>query len=93
MKITNKILHNLKESVDSAADADYADFNEQIDFLVNDEKEAINGYRKALDLLNNRMTNNQNNEIRKVLTHIIEEEEEHIVELNALRDKIEKDKE
>lgn len=85
MKFSQSIFKNLNEYVEDASQANYAEFNNQIALLIKDEEEAIAGYESALTILQNEMTDYQNNEIAKVLLHIISEEEEHIKELNALK--------
>lgn len=80
--------NEINEAVEDAKDSDYSNFNDQIDFLVNDEKEAIEGYNNALASIKETMTEEQYSEIEKVLSHIIGEEEEHIKELNEIREKI-----
>lgn len=81
-------INEIKEAVESPKDSDYSNFNNQIDLLVNDEKEAIEGYNKALKSIKETMTEEQYSEIENVLNHIIGEEEEHIKELNEIREKI-----
>ncbi len=79
----------LKESVDKASDSNYKEFNEQIAKLIEDEQEAIQGYEDAMKILSDDMTDNQNSEIREIMTHIINEEKEHIEELKELKKNIE----
>ena len=90
MKISNKIINKINEAVEGPQESDYKSFNKQIALLIEDEKEAIEGYEKALDILTNKMTNSQYNEIRRALDHIIQEEKEHIEELESLKAKIDK---
>lgn len=52
--------------------------NEIIKFLINDEVEAIKGYDKAIQALKDKP------EIVSRLSHIRDEEVEHIAELNEL---------
>lgn len=85
MKFSQSIFKNLNESVEEASQADYAEFNNQIALLIEDEEEAIAGYESALTILQDKMTDYQNNEIAKVLLHIISEEKEHIKELKTLK--------
>ena len=56
--------------------------------VIEDEEEAIQGYTNALSNLKGSMTEEQYSEIEKVLNHIIEEEKEHIKEINELAVKI-----
>lgn len=79
MKITNKILTKINES---------EDFDNQIQLLIDDELEAIDGYNKALTILVDTMTDSQYNKIKEVIFHIISEEKEHIQELTELKNNI-----
>lgn len=89
MKITGKIMDKLHESaVKDAQESNYPNFDSQMNFLVEDEEEAIAGYNNALTAIKGTMTEEQYTEIEKVLNHIIEEEKEHIKEINELRVKI-----
>ena len=88
MNLSGKILNNLNEAVDEASKSDYKEFNNQISFLIDDEQEAIDGYEKALNILKDKMTDYQYVKISEVLNHIIDEEKEHIEELNKLRDEL-----
>ena len=94
MKITGKIMDKLHESaVKDAQESNYPAFNDQMNFLIEDEEEAIQGYTNALSNLKGSMTEEQYSEIEKVLNHIIEEEKEHIKEINELAVKIAKTRE
>lgn len=88
MKNTMNLIKTLNESVDEALQADYEEFKKQIKFLIEDEKEAIEGYQNAIKVLEDKMTDYQNNEIYATLSHIIGEEEEHIEELEKLQSDI-----
>lgn len=89
MKITGKIMDKLYESaIKDAQESNYPAFNDQMNFLIEDEEEAIQGYTNALSNLKGSMTEEQYSEIEKVLNHIIEEEKEHIKEINELAVKI-----
>lgn len=89
MKITGKIMDKLHESaVKDVQESNYPAFNDQMNFLIEDEEEAIQGYTNALSNLKGSMTEEQYSEIEKVLNHIIEEEKEHIKEINELAVKI-----
>lgn len=88
MSLSGKILNNLNEAIDEASKSDYKEFNNQISFLIDDEQEAIDGYEKALNILKDKMTDYQYVKISEVLNHIIDEEKEHIEELNKLRDEL-----
>lgn len=89
MNISKNIISNIKEAVEDNSKVDYKEFNKQIAFLIEDEKEAIDGYENALKVLQNKMTSEQNKEIREVLYHIILEEKEHIEELKKLKSDLE----
>lgn len=80
----------LKEAVENTSDSDYKEFNKQIQLLIEDENEAIDGYVEAIKVLEDKMTEGQNAEIHRVMTHIINEEKEHIKELKELKSKLEK---
>lgn len=89
MKITGKIMDKLHESaVKDVQESNYPAFNDQMNFLIEDEEETIQGYTNALSNLKGSMTEEQYSEIEKVLNHIIEEEKEHIKEINELAVKI-----
>ena len=90
MKIMSKILNKINESVENASDTDYKEFNKQIDFLIKDEEEAIDGYNNALEILAPITTDYQYNKITQTLTHIIDEEKEHIEELKKLQNDLDK---
>lgn len=57
----------------------------EIDFLIKDEQEAIDGYEKSKHtLLKYDISSDEYDRITKVYDHIIAEEEEHIKELREL---------
>ena len=89
MNISKNIILGINESIEDNSKVDYKEFNKQIAFLIEDEKEAIDGYENALKVLQNKMTSEQNKEIREVLYHIILEEKEHIEELKKLKSDLE----
>lgn len=60
------------------------EFVNKINFLIDDEYEAIDGYDEVIEFFNNSGEPNKNI-IIKQLKHIREEEEEHIKELNELK--------
>ena len=60
------------------------EFVDKINFLINDEYEAIDGYDEVIEFFNNSKELNKDI-IIKQLKHIREEEEEHIKELNELK--------
>lgn len=85
MKISSGILNKINE----AEEVNYNEFNKQIALLIADEEEAIDGYNKAIEILKDKMTNEQFDEIYRTLNHIIDEEKEHIEELNKLKQDVE----
>lgn len=89
MDISKNIILSINEAIEDNSKVDYKEFNKQIAFLIEDEKEAIDGYENALKVLQNKMTSEQNKEIREVLYHIILEEKEHIEELKKLKSDLE----
>ena len=89
MNISKNIILSINEAIEDNSKVDYKEFNKQIAFLIADEKEAIDGYENALKVLQNKMTSEQNKEIREVLYHIILEEKEHIEELKKLKSDLE----
>lgn len=60
------------------------EFVNKINFLIDDEYEAIDGYDEVIEFFNNSKEPNKDI-IIKQLKHIREEEEEHIKELNELK--------
>lgn len=52
--------------------------NSDVDFLISDEKEAINGYNRALE-------NISDEKIKKIYNFIISEEENHIKWLTSIK--------
>lgn len=82
MKITNNIIHKLNESEDSKY------IIKLINDLILDEQEAIKGYNDAIDKLAYELEDNLYEKANNVLTHIKEEEEEHIRELKELLPKL-----
>ena len=59
--------------------------NEVLNFLIDDEEEAIEGYTKSIEDLGNLLTDKE--KIRLVnerFNHIIDEEREHIEEIKSL---------
>lgn len=60
------------------------EFVNKINFLIDDEYEAIDGYDEVIEFFNNSKEPNKNT-IIKQLKHIRDEEEEHIKELNELK--------
>lgn len=61
------------------------EFINKINFLINDEYEAIDGYDESIKLFESFENEEIKNTIIKQLEHIREEEEEHIKELTELK--------
>lgn len=61
------------------------EFINKINFLINDEYEAIDGYDESIKLFESLENEEIKNTIIKQLEHIREEEEEHIKELTELK--------
>lgn len=60
--------------------------NVEINKLIEDEQEAIDGYNKALEVFKSKYDEETFGEIAKVINHIIAEEHEHIEELIELQE-------
>lgn len=71
---TNNMLMKVVDSVKDAVNTEVA--AEDLDFLIKDEIEAIDGYRKMI-------AKTSNPKLLSVLSHILDEETEHIEELRA----------
>lgn len=90
MKITGKILNNINENIqmDDNASNILSIYEKGIKFLIDDEKEAYQGYNQFLADISEKISEELYEETRKVISHIIEEEQEHIRELETLYNKI-----
>ena len=66
-----KVVDSVKDSINTEVEADV-----DLDFLIKDEIEAIDGYRKMI-------AKTSNPKLLSVLSHILDEETEHIEELRA----------
>lgn len=64
--------------------SDVQNIREQFKILIKDEQEAIAGYKKALSTLHLYLNDEEINKCTEVFNHIIEEETEHIEELESL---------
>ena len=85
MKITSKILNNINESeVDINLKGSMKIIKDNIKFLVDDEKEAIEGYNKFLKEIVSSVDEKTYEKIKKVIDHISDEEQDHIKELDSL---------
>ena len=68
-------MYSIEQLDDAIKDAD-PDSNVDLDFLIKDELEAIDGYRKMI-------AKTSNPQLLSVLSHILDEETEHVEELRA----------
>lgn len=68
-----------------ADDDEFSNYEEMIDFLIDDEETATDAYDKAIKFLNGfgELTDDQ----KKVIEDIKKDEQEHVKLLNALKDK------
>ena len=71
---TNNMLMKVVDSAKDAVNTEVEDVD--LDFLIKDEIEAIDGYRKMI-------AKTSNPKLLSVLSHILDEETEHIEELRA----------
>lgn len=59
--------------------------NEVLNFLIDDEEEAIEGYTKSIDDLGKLLTDEEKIQlVNERFIHIIDEEKEHIEEIKSL---------
>ena len=79
MKLSMRILESIESPIKE---------QQAIDFLINDEKEAIKGYTEKTDAVQNLLSPYDFDEFSKVVGHIITEEEHHIKELEELKSKL-----
>ena len=75
MKGNQHAVSKLNYLKDSFKDAE-PDSDVDLDFLISDELEAIDGYRKMI-------AKTSNPQLLSVLSHILDEETEHVEELRA----------
>lgn len=80
MNISNDILANVKNQPE--------DVSSVISFLIEDEEEAINGYKSKLSIIERQLDENQLLLVKDLFSHIIYEELEHIKELKELAKKL-----
>lgn len=91
MKITSKILNNINESeVDTTTSKAFNIITKGIKFLINDEKEAYKGYNQFLSDISENVSEEIYEEVKKVIIHIADEEQEHIKELEKLYEMLDK---
>ena len=81
MNIRGNIINNLLETENSSK---VEDFNGEINRLIEDEQEAIDGYNDSLVIFEE-LFPEKYAKISDTIFHIINEEKEHIKELNGLR--------
>lgn len=82
MKITGKIFDNLNEDYRE----NFTNLGDALNFLIQDEREAIAGYKNVLSRIKPNINEKQYSILENTLSHIISEEEEHIKELQELKD-------
>ena len=71
------------EEVNKTAQEDKV--NEVLNFLIDDEEEAIEGYTKSIDDLGKVLTDEEKIRlVNECFSHIIDEEKEHIEEIKSL---------
>lgn len=87
MKITNKILENIND-IDITTSNAFNIITKGIKFLIDDEKEAYQGYNQFLADVSEKVSEELYEEIKKVIVHISDEEQEHIRELEDLYKKL-----
>lgn len=80
MNISNDILANVKNQPE--------DVSSVISFLIEDEEEAIEGYKSKLNVIEKQLDENQLLLVNDLFSHIIYEELEHIKELKELAKKL-----
>ena len=80
MNISNDILANVKSQEE--------DISSVISFLIRDEEEAINGYKSKLNVVKKQLDKSQLLLVDDLFSHIIDEELEHIEELEELAKKL-----
>ena len=87
MNIRGSILRNLLESENLSTIEEY---NKEIDILIKDEQEAIEAYNNSLTIFEE-LAHEKYTKISDTIFHIINEEKEHIKELNELRNIIQEE--
>lgn len=80
MNISNDILANVKNQEE--------DISSVISFLIRDEEEAIDGYKSKLNVIKKQLDKSQLLLVDDLFSHIIDEELEHIEELEELAKKL-----
>lgn len=80
MNISNDILANVKSQEE--------DISSVISFLIKDEEEAIDGYKSKLNVIKKQLDKSQLLLVDDLFSHIIDEELEHIEELEELAKKL-----
>nr|DAG51225.1 MAG TPA: Ubiquinone biosynthesis protein COQ7 [Caudoviricetes sp.] len=87
MNIRGSIIRNLLESENLSTIEEY---NKEIDALIKDEQEAIEAYNNSL-IIFKELVPEKYTKISDTIFHIINEEKEHIKELNELRNIIQEE--
>ena len=87
MNIRGSIIRNLLESENLNTIEEY---NKEIDALIKDEQEAIEAYNNSL-IIFKELVPEKYTKISDTIFHIINEEKEHIKELNELRNIIQEE--
>lgn len=87
MNIRGSIIRNLLESENLSTIEEY---NKEIDTLIKDEQEAIEAYNNSL-IIFKELVPEKYTKISDTIFHIINEEKEHIKELNELRNIIQEE--
>ena len=87
MNIRGSIIRNLLESENLSTIEEY---NQEIDALIKDEQEAIEAYNNSL-IIFKELVPEKYTKISDTIFHIINEEKEHIEELNELRNIIQEE--
>ena len=87
MNIRGSIIRNLLESENLSTTEEY---NKEIDVLIKDEQEAIEAYNNSLNIFEE-LAPEKYAKISDTIFHIINEEKEHIKELNELRNIIQEE--
>ena len=80
MNISNYILANVKSQEEDSSSV--------ISFLIRDEEEAIDGYKSKLNVIKKQLDKSQLLLVDDLFSHIIDEELEHIEELEELAKKL-----
>lgn len=84
-KLYESINDELQEPEVEENEITFVSIEDAIHYLIDDENEAIEGYNKVLEQLDElNITDDEKEKFREQLNHILEEEREHIHELKVL---------